>query len=946
MKFGFHVAKFGPLLVLLFQLVDIRGGPSANAGTVEILRDQWGVAHVFAKQEADGFFGLGYVTAEDRRLQMELLRRRAHGRLAEVFGERWVDSDRKFRLAGIMHYLTEAVENLPADMRANLAAFAAGVNAFVEEHPEQIDRRFKALGVEPEPWTPADCLAAWLGVAEMFDSLSDESAVRAYLDLQQVAREGGDPQTSQQRTLLIDDFAAVVPEAEMAKDKAVYAKLKAMKRAGHLQPRSLPDDSIKLSHAWAVDGTLSTTGKPILESDPQTSVNNPAIWYEFHLAAGRYDVRGIAAPGCPGMLIGWNRRVAWGATALGVGGTIAFVEQLSSDGRGYVVQASPSGGRTAGVPARSGNDTPGERLTFERVRTREAAAGGDARGPQHTHPFERRLERIEVKDGQPVIQEVLTNPRGFVFNALLRQPVAGLACVSHFKQAHDKATSVRGMLEMMRARNWKEFQAGMEHYYSPGLHLVYADTAGNIAYQTLVHRPLARGSTRLALEGWSGDSELLGRIPLRELPHMLNPDAHFISHANNLPVGSWYPHELGLGTGGIGDTTRSMRLRQLLSSGRTFSVEGFERVIHRDAVNAAVAALWPVARRVALEEDVNEPAVRQVIESLKGWDLRYRSSEPTYASALALGNNLVLGYRMSGLRDRLGGGEGGISHLARLLGERYGTGEATPTDPQVRAYLLDWLKAAAGVSGRGGGRATPRPRSGPLAQHRMAYQAHGPLGFPSVDPALDLISPPLSCTQGGTIWSQAGNSYTQIVDLAEVDNSRSVLPPGISEDPASLLYTNQIALWVAGATHPAPLSRKKVEAVTRTRQQLQTRPYSGPSGLAPKLTTNEREPGARFIAAIPSATTTPADRAREPLPGRKPDDPQLEAAIRYLMRPERVTAELDTKIAELRAYVKDDTNLRAQLVSGLKLVLHLKYGTAEAQQRMNELLGELERAAR
>ncbi|MBI2926585.1 MAG: penicillin acylase family protein [Verrucomicrobia bacterium] len=893
--------------VLRFALIVIAAlSTSATAGqtngAVEILRDQWGVPHVFAKREADGFFGVGYACAEDRRLQMELLRRRTHGQLAEVFGEKWVESDRKFRLAGMTRYCAEAVASLPADLRANLAAFAAGVNAFVAEHPEQIKTRFAPLGVEPEPWTPADCLAAWLGVAEVFDHLYDESAVRAYHEFQQLAREPNEAQARQQRTLVIDDFAAVVSEAEMAKDRAAYARLKAMKRVRSLLPRSLPDESIKLSHAWAVDGTRSTTGKPILESDPQTSVNNPALWYEFHLAAGRYDVRGVGVAGCPALLIGWNRRVAWGATALGIGSTVTFLEKLSPDGRGYLLNGE-------------------------------------------TRAFARRLERIAVKEGPPVIQEVLSTPHGFVFNSLLRQPNPNEACVSFFKQAHDRATSVRAMLEWMRARHWKEFQSAMEHYYSPGLHVVYADAAGNIAYQTLVHRPVARSSTRLALEGWTGADEVLGRIPLRELPHMLNPEAHFISHANNLPVGSWYPHELGLGTGGIGDTTRSMRLRQLLSGGRKLSVEDFERVVHRDDVNAAVAALWPVARRVALEEKVSEPAVQTLIESLKGWDLHYRSAESAYASAMALADNLVLSYRMSGLRDRLGGGEGGICHLARLLGERFGSGDATPTDPQVRGYLLDWLKAAAGVGGRGGGRAGARARPGLIAQHAMPYQANGPLGFPSLDSALDLRSPPLSCTQGGTIWSQAGNSFSQIVDLANVDNSRSVLPPGLSEDAASPFHTNQVPLWVAGATHPAPLSRKRVEAITVQRRTLRTIAYAGPAAPRERLAAEDREAGARFIPAIPATGPTSRDsRASEPLPGRKPDDAQLEAALRYLIRPERVASELDAKVNELRDYVKVDRNLRAQLASGLKLILHLKYGTAEAQQRMGDLLRELEAA--
>jgi len=478
----------------------------------------------------------------------------------------------------------------------------------------------------------------------------------------------------------------------------------------------------------------------------------------------------------------------------------------------------------------------------------------------------------------------------------------------------------------------------MEDYYSPGLHIVYADAAGNIGYQTLVHAPLTRRTSRLAMEGWTGEDEVLGRVPLAEMPHMFNPDAHFISHANNLPIGSWYPIDLGLATGGIGDTTRSMRLRQLLSGTRKLSLDDFEAMVHRDDVNAAVAALWPVARRVALEEKVDDPAVRSLMDGLKDWNTHYRSADRAYAPAMALADNFLLSFRMSGLRDKVGGGEGGICHLARLLAERYGKGEETPKDPDVRGYLVNWLRAAAGVGGRPGARSATAGQKN-LAVQAMSYQGNGPLGFPSMDAKLDIESPLLSCTQIGTIWSQAGNSYSQIVDLGDVDNSRSVLPPGVSEDPASPYYTNQMALWVKGTTHPAPLSRKKIEAVSR--QVLTAVPYAGPMASKEKLARTENEGGGRFVPAIPQTVTAQNQTAPEELPGRKPDDPQLEAAVRYLIRPDRTVDEVDAKIVELRDYVKGDVKLRTQLVSGLRLVLYLKYGTEEARQKMAGFLKEL-----
>ena len=579
-----------------------------HTGIVEIIRDRWGVAHIFAEKETDGFFGLGYASAEDRLLQMDLLRRRARGWVAEVFGSEWVDSDRRFRIGGIGRHCAEALENMPQDLRDNLRAYAAGVNAYIEANPEGVQRRFAPLDLAPDPWHPSDCIAAWMGLASMFDLFIDDRTYWTYDDVgsepvadpvleelrrfQRLAATLGEEGAFRRRGRIIDDDVAVVPESEMAKNTEVYARLKAMKKTPGFQIRGITPQPLRFSHAWAVSGARSTTGKPILESDPQTPVNNPAIWYEYHLSAGRYDVRGVGAAGAPNLLIGFNRNVAWGATALGAGCTVNFLEKLSVDGNGYLVR-------------------------------------GEVR------PLDRRLERIDVRDGAAIVQEVATTHHGYVFNSVAKRTHPGEAYVGHYKMIHDKGTSVRAMLEWMRASNWTEFVAAMEHFYSPGTNIVYADVHGDIAYQALAHVPLTKRSRRWILEGWTGEDEVLGRIPLEEMPHMLNPDANVVFSANHLPVGSWYPYDLGL-VGGIGQGPRAMRLRQLLAGDRIFSVEDFESVIHRDNVNPAVAALWPVAHQVVKEDGISDELVRGVMEALPDWDLHYDSNDPAYPVAMAL----------------------------------------------------------------------------------------------------------------------------------------------------------------------------------------------------------------------------------------------------------------------------------------------------------------------
>ena len=802
---------------------------SKNGG-VEIIRDRWGVAHIFAEKESDGFYGVGYVCAQDRLLQMELLRRRAYGRVAELFGPDWIDSDRRFRLGGIQRYCAAAFANLPPDLQENLRAYASGVNGYAAANPESVQERFAPLGISPDPWAPADCIAAWVGHAEMFDLFIDdrtyglhdevklEDASDPFLEelylFQRLVVTVGEEEAFERRGRVVDDEMATVPESEMAKFTDVYARLKAMKPTPGFQVRGTSPQPIRFSHTWAVDGTRSTTGKPILESDPQTPVNNPPIYYSYHLCAGRYNVRGVGAPGGPAMLIGFNHRLAWGGSALGIGCTVNFLEKLSADGRGYQLRGEPK-------------------------------------------PFDRRLERIDVNGGETVVQEVYTNPHGFVFNSMARGTHSGEAYVSHYKMAQDAGTSVRALLEMMRANNWDEFVAGMEHYYSPGMNITYADVDGNIAYHTLAYIPLTKRSRRWVLEGWTGEDEVLGRIPLEEMPHMVNPDSHALYSANHMPVGSWYPYDLGLASG-AGAGPRATRLRQLLAGDRVFSPEEFETDIHRDNVNPVVAMLLPVARKVVGEDGVKDPQVLKVLAALEDWDMHFDAAHPAYWTAMVLSDMVPKAYRRTNLRDRLTCGMSGASHLARLVGERFSRDGATPQDPDVRAYLIDWLRItgelaeARGISREDGTDPEPHRRV-------MPYQASERISFPSVKPELDFVSPPLTCGQTQTIWSQNGNSYTQIVDLSDLDNSRAVLSPGISEDPESRFYLNQKEIWLKGTTHPAPLSRHAVEAVAVSGCNLTAMPYVGPDATQDMVIEDVPE-GARFIPAIPESSGSEGDR--------------------------------------------------------------------------------------
>jgi penicillin amidase len=890
-----------------------------TAQATEILRDPWGVPHVFAESAEDGFFGLGYATAEDRRLQMELVRRKGAGRLAEVFGTDWVASDRESRIASYTAWSREALAKLPAEMQSWLGSYAAGVNAWTSANPETVARRFQPLGVAPEPWTPADCLLAARAVLSLGSPFNDQ-AITQYHRFQELAAQVGEAAAGKQFYMAVEDAAAIVSEAEMAKDAEPYQRLKDRPRMSGYLLQGTPAEGPKMSHAWAVGGARSKTGKPLLESDPQLPLNTPPFFYEFHLVAGPIDARGLGVPGCPGLFIGFNRHIAWGGSALGTGSQVVFLEKLTDNGQHYLF-------------------------------------GGKA------EPFTRRLERIRVKDGPDVVQEVLGTRHGVVFNSLSQTNRPGEAHVLYDPQTMQCGTTVRAMLAFMTASNWTEFRAAMEHYYDPGLHIVYADDQNNVGYHTLVHRPLTVRTPRMAQEGWTGQQEITGRIPSDEMPHLFNPDQGFISHANNMPIGTWYPHDLGLGTGGNGHTGRSWRLQQLLTGTHKYGVEDFEALVHRDPLNPLLLALLPIAIKVADEDQVEDAAVKRLIGAVRGWDLRAETLAKF--PALAALRNVLTPYRGCGLNDVYGAGMGGVTNLARRLAADFAGGGATPRGERERAYLIKWLQASAqGTLGRGRGAGaaddwTARLQLGaPEGVEQtitIPYQGMTPLPMPKIDPSLDIVSPPLTCLDTGTIWSQPGNFYTQIVDLADLDNSRAMIAPGNCEDGKSPLRTAGIDLWVQGRTRPAPLSRDKVEQLGCSTTRVKAQPYEGPLA-ATTMTVDQPDSAAQFVAAIPAVELKKEVVESRPRPAeaQKPDDPQLEAAFRVILRASGTpNEEVDAQLAETRKYVEGKPDLIKQLRGGAVLGIYLieesaagrlkvQYGSPYVLQQLRALLKELD----
>lgn len=775
------------LVVLVLAATALRtfADPDPAWGKIELVRDGRGVPHVFADTDLGAMYGLGRACAEDRAFQMTLSLRIIQGRLAEVLGDvphpsrkglTTVGSDRAMRAVGWHRAAVARAAGLDEATLALLRAYCAGIDDHVARHRTSLSPAFARHGVAPEPWTPADCIATWWNLARYFSP----DGTRDLLVWKQ-GRAGNlgfappVPPTD-------DAVAAVIRRTDVSDEWLelcrCFCELHGLPRGDGAPAEDLP----KYSHAWVVGKGASTTGAATLVSDPQTPVRNPSLWYEYHVAGHTIDARGIGVPGCPALLLGWTPGVAWGLTALGADQADLF------------------------------------RLDTARDRPDQYCVDSVWR------PMRVRTERIAVKGGADVELVVRDTDWGpVVTEHAFARPGDPEVALKRVPLVDTGKLTLRASFAMMRARDADGLERALEEWIFPTANIVYGDARGRIGYRALgliPVRPGAREEGREALDGGRAAHDWAGYVPFRLMPNVRDPARGYLESANHRPIGAFYPIPIGISTGSGGDTDRSWRLRELLSA-RAHHTPADVLAMHRDAVHPArrdIAFLGLVLRDAGhgLSGDA-----RRALVHLEPWLHAGASSELTSAGA-ALAQHLDLSFRMLSNEMALvyGGGQSGLARWLRHAVARATAGEALG-DREVGQ--LDHMLAAAhgacvGAHGDDPGRwATSAVAR--VAARRIAY-LEGLDGWGSFDRALDLAHPPLACADGGTIRSQAAQSYTQFVPLHDVDAAQSLLPIGHSEHPEHARRLVNVEPWATGELLPAPISRARVEQLAVSRERL------------------------------------------------------------------------------------------------------------------------------
>jgi penicillin amidase len=486
---------------------------------VEILRDRWGVPHIYATTQHDLFFAQGYITALDRLFQIDLWRRIGTGKLAEIVGPAAVPRDLLARAVAYRGDWSKEWEAYGPDARAITTAFTDGINAYIGGLHGRWPREFQIAGYEPGLWTPEDCVSRIAGLT-MTGNLTRE--VQHALDIQRMGLERA------AKTIRLQPQVPLTVPQGLDLTAITSDILKAYRET--VGPVRLTTE--QGSNNWVVDGTMTATGRPLLANDPHRPVQLPSLRKTVHLVGPGWDAIGAGEPALPGIALGHNETVAFGFTIVGIDQQDLYVETVNPDN----------------------------------------AAEYRYRGAWKR--FDTRTETLAVK-GQSArtvtLRYTLHGP------VIYEDPARHLAYALRWVGSEPGTAGYMAGISLARATNWDEFRAAMARYRVPSENLVYADTSGNIGWQVGGMTPIREGwNGLLPVPGAEGRYEWTGFQKSGALPFEFNPPRHWIATANHniLPPGYTIP----LGYDGWAVPNRIDRIREMLAAGKKFDIEDFVRM--------------------------------------------------------------------------------------------------------------------------------------------------------------------------------------------------------------------------------------------------------------------------------------------------------------------------------------------------------------------------------
>jgi penicillin amidase len=760
--------------------------------SVKVITDQYGVPHIYAHNEDDLFFAQGYIHAQERLWQMELNRRLGAGQLAEIFGDIALETDRFCRRLGMHRVSADEAAHLAPHPKRVLNSYAQGVNAFIENHAGKLPVEFTLLGYKPRPWQPADTIQWSKMMGWNLGGNWETELIRARL----VAKLGAERAAKLEAGYDPSHPLIVPPGVEYQGVNLglleQYQNIKELSGFGIMGG----------SNNWVVDGTMTETSAPMLCNDPHLGQAAPSIWFECHLNTEEIDVIGASFPGAPGVVIGHNQHIAWGLT-----NAVSDVQDL------YIEKFNPQNPDQYEYQGQWEN---------AQVLREEIKVKG------RTDPI---IEEVRITRHGPILT---TMPHPNANNADNNGTQAAELPLALRWTGLEQGNITSAVLKLNLASNWDEFLDAMRDWDTPPQNVVYADRVGNIGYIMAGAIPIrAQGQALLPSPGWTGEYEWNGMIPFEELPQVYNPEQHFVVTANNRVIDDHYPYYI---TNEWLNGYRAQRIRDLLLSKDRLTLDDMAQI---QADQYALPALDVVPYILKIEPAT--PLERGVQEVLSTWDYRIETDSiaaTVYTTFLLklerivldafLGDDEALTLSYQGVGSTILATQNGYSGrskplLIRLLKEyddSWFAASVISNGPKSwDTALIRAFQATIGELREKFGDNILRWKYGMI--HKMTYnhalgavKALEPFfnrGPYSVGGDSDTVNVSVSLpNQPGSVITVA--SYRQIVDLANLANSRSVHSPGQSGHPASKHYDDFIPLWRKTQYHSMLFTEEAIEA--------------------------------------------------------------------------------------------------------------------------------------
>ncbi len=735
--------------------------------SVRVLRDQWGVAHIYAQNQHDLFFAQGVVAAQDRLFQMELWKRAGQGRLSEILGPAALQRDisaRALQYRGDMH---KEYASYSPDTRAILAAFTDGINAYItaltSSGGSAMPIEFQLAGFVPDIWKPQDCLNRMAAFSMTGNALSELNVARALTDL-------GPAKAA--KLFVFDPPVTLDPAPGVDLTGLSPDLLKNL--VGSDQRIEFPGQPREGSNNWTISGALTVSGKPLLANDPHRVLALPSLRYMIHLVAPGWNVVGAGEPGLPGVALGHNQNIAWGFTIFGLDQQDLYIEELN----------------------------PGNPLEYR------TEAGWV--------PMVIRREVFLIK-GEPAKTVDLKSTR----HGPVLWEDGKRALALRWVGSEPGTAGYLASLAIDRAQNWTQFEAAVARWKVPSENIVYADRDGNIGEHSVGLAPIRSWTGLLPMPG-TGNYNWSGFLPTSKLPHSFNPAAGFVATANHKMIPEHYAFKVGYEWE---PPYRFERIRSVIEDAKhaqhKLTIADME-ALQNDVVSLPALKLQSVVRSTALRDN---PALMEFLR----WDgnlvrespeaalyevwlkeicraLGSRFSEKHSERYIALPPDTVMLLLTNPSKD--------------LFGE----------DPIVarETLLIDALQAARKELEQDLG---PDPSQWSWGRLHLIHFRHpldrqsgaidlldlGPLARPGDEYTVNATG----FNESWTSWEQVeGASYREILDASDWDQSVAINTPGQSGQPTSHHYADLMPLWDSGRYFPLLYSPAAVEKNTVDRLML------------------------------------------------------------------------------------------------------------------------------